>query len=196
MKLLTIIPTVLCCILCMSVTIHAQVGINTMSPTATLHIQDVTTPSTGGGTTSLVDLNFDGYTVSQDFVPDTSCITTDGWVASSSAPSWYICSGCVGSYLYIESDDTECDQNATAIIDFTPTDTSVTLSFDYLIKEYSSGADSFRVYLYDGSSQVGPDIVVIDNTASTTTDSSYSGSLSVTAGAAYSLRIEYIGSFG
>ena len=196
MKLLTIIPTVLCCILCMSVTIHAQVGINTMSPTATLHIQDVTTPSTGGGTTSLVDLNFDGYTVSQDFVPDTSCITTDGWVASSSAPSGYQCSGCVGSYLYIESDDTDCDQDATVIIDFTPTDTSVTLSFDYLFREFSSGADSLRAYLYDGTAQVGADIIFIDNASNTTTDSSYSGSLSVTAGVAYSFRIEYIGSFG
>ena len=196
MKLLTIIPTVLCCILCMSVTIHAQVGINTMSPTATLHIQDVTTPSTGGGTTSIVDINFDSFSGSQEVVTDPDCTTTDGWVLSTSVPSGYQCSGCVGSYLYIESDDTDCDQDATVIIDFTPTATSVTLSFDYLIKEYISGADSLRAYLYDGTAQVGADIIFIDNASSTTTDSSYSGSLSVTAGVAYSFRIEYIGSFG
>ncbi len=178
---------------CISLPLCAQVGINTTSPTATLHIQDTTIPATIGGTIDVINLNFDSYTVVQDFISDLSC-PTNGWSTSNNES--YECNNCDGDYLYIDSDDVGCDQNATAIINFTPTSNSINISFDYLFKEYSSGSDSFRVFLYDGTSQVGSDLVNIDTSSSTTTDDDFSGTVSVIGGTAYSLRIEYIGSFG
>ncbi|WP_452603031.1 hypothetical protein [Pontimicrobium sp. MEBiC06410] len=172
---------------------YSQVGIGTTSPDATLHIVGTTTLGSTGGTTNLINEDFSSYTVIQNYSPDASCTTTTGWITSSTAPATYECSNCVAPYLYIDSDDSGCDQNATALLNFTPTTTSVDLSFDYAVREYSSGADSFRVYLHDGTSQVGANLVNINTGGDT--DTSYSGTLTVTAGTGYSLRLEYIGTY-
>jgi len=173
-----------------------NVGVGNTTPSAKFHITGSTTPSSSGGTVNLLNENFTGYTVVQKFTPDASCSTTTGWQTSNSAPAAYVCASCTGDYLYIDADDSGCDQNATVLMSFTPTNNSVDISFDYLIQEYSSGSDSFRAYLHDGTSQVGGDLVSINNGSSTTTDSYFSGSgIAVIASTTYSLRFEYIGSF-
>ncbi|NQY31107.1 MAG: hypothetical protein HRT69_16780 [Flavobacteriaceae bacterium] len=173
-----------------------NVGVGNTTPSAKFHITGTTTPSSSGGTVNLLNENFTGYTVIQNFTADASCTTTTGWQTSSSAPASYDCTSCTGDYLYIDADDSSCDQNATVLMSFTPTNNSVDISFDYLIREYSSGSDSFRAYLHDGTSQVGADLVSINTGSSTTTDSSFSGSgIAVIASTTYSLRFEYIGSF-
>jgi len=74
-----------------------------------------------------------------------------------------------------------------------PTTTSVDISFDYAVREYSSGADSFRAYLHDGISQVGTDLVNVNTGGDT--DASYSGTISVTASTSYTIRLEYLGTY-
>ncbi|NQY06703.1 MAG: hypothetical protein HRT68_11090, partial [Flavobacteriaceae bacterium] len=143
----------------------------------------------------LIDEDFTGYTVNQSHTTDVSCTTTDGWEVSNSAPASYECTNCVGEYLYVDSDDSSCDQDATVLMSFTPTGTSIDISFDYAFREYSTGSDVFRVYLHDGISQVGVDLLNINNSSSTTTDSSYAGTVSVISGVAHTLRFEYLGSF-
>ena len=173
-----------------------NVGVGNTTPSATFHITGTTTPSSPGGTVNLLNENFTAYSVTQNFTADASCTTTTGWQTSSSAPASYVCTSCTGDYLYIDADDSGCDQDATVLMSFTPTNSSVDISFDYLIREYSSGSDSFRVYLHDGVSQVGADLLSINNGTSTTTDSSFSGTgIAVTASTTYSLRFEYVGSF-
>ncbi len=172
---------------------YSQVGIGTTSPDATLHIVGTTTLGSTGGTTDLINEDFSSYAVIQNYTPDASCTTTSGWVTSSAAPATYECTNCVGSYLYIDSDDSGCDQDATVLMTFVPTTTSVDISFDYAVIEYSSGADSFRVYLHDGVSQVGADLLNVNTGGDT--DASYSGTIAVTANTSYTIRFEYLGTY-
>ncbi len=146
--------------------------------------------TSGGGATSvdLINEDFEGsYTVVQNYTSDPQCTgtATDGWVIGTSDS----CSACAGSLLYINSNKNNCDQNATALISFTPSVTSVDIIFDYEFDERSTSSDSFRVYLHDGTSQVGADLV---NLVDTYANSSYSGSITVVSGIAHSLRFEYI----
>lgn len=172
---------------------YSQVGIGTTSPDATLHIVGTTTLGSTGGTSDLINEDFSSYSITQNYTPDASCTTTTGWITSSVAPATYECTNCIGSYLYIDSDDSGCDQNATVLMTFVPTTTSVDISFDYAVREYSSGADSFRVYLHDGVSQIGADLVNVNTGGDT--DATYSGTISVTASTSYTIRFEYFGTY-
>jgi hypothetical protein len=151
----------------------------------------------GGGPTSvdLVNEDFQSYAdpVPQIFAPgfpDSDCGggSTDGWETGTEFP----CSGCVNTFLTIDSDNGNCSQNATALISFTPTLSTVGIDFDYLFRERSGRNDSFRVYLHDGTAQVGADLLYIDNSFSPTTDASYNGSHAVVPGVTHTLRFEYI----
>ncbi len=144
--------------------------------------------TTSATSVDLINEDFEGsYTVIQNHTPDSDC-STNGWVTSSSNS----CSSCSGSHLYINGSNSNCTQNATALISFTPTVSSVDISFDYLFRERNNKNDSFRVYLHDGTSQVGADLINIDNSGSALTDTSYSGSAAVVAGTPHTLRFEYI----
>jgi len=144
--------------------------------------------STGPTKVNLINENFESYTVVQTYTPDPECPTA-GWVASSAANQ---CSFCTGKTLNINANDnTNCQQNATAKMSFTPTVNSVNISFDYRFREKSSNYDRFRVYLHDGTAQVGADLVNLVNTSGNT---SYYGSLAVVAGTTYTLRFEYVNS--
>jgi len=171
-----------------------KVGIGNTAPTSKFHVTGTTTPAVAGGTSNLINQNFSSYTVTQNYTPDAACTTTSGWTTSSAAPASYVCTTCVAPYLYIDSDDSGCDQIATAYMNFTPTTSSVSVSFGYRYYDYSSSAtDSFRAYLYNNntSTQVGANFFSLTANANTT----YSGTLTVTPGVSYSIRFEYIGTF-
>lgn len=170
-----------------------KIGIGTTAPSSKIHITGTTVPGVTGGTSNLINQNFSSYSVTQNYTPDASCTTTSGWVTSSSAPASYVCSTCVAPYLYIDSDDSGCDQVATAYMNFTPTTSTVNVSFGYRFDEYSSGTDSFRIYLYNNTTaaQVGANLVSVAVDANTT----YSGALTVIPGTSYSIRFEYIGTY-
>jgi len=146
--------------------------------------------TTGGGPT-LVDLineNFEGpYTLVQSHTPDAQC-PTDGWLVSNNDS----CAGCVGSWLNIRAgNNSNCQQDATTLMSFTPATANVDISFDYRFNHRNGGSnyDSFRAYIHDGTSQVGADLVFDEDV---NTNTSYSGSITVAPSVAHTLRFEYI----
>lgn len=169
-----------------------NVGIGNTNPSAKIHITGITSPGTPGGTTQLIDEDFTGYSVNQSHTSDPDCTTTDGWIVSAAPEGTVECAACVGEMLYILSDDSGCVQDATAIMNFTPTSTNVSISFDYRYRDFGTlPDDSFRVYIQTGATQT--DLIPLTNTGA---DTSYSNaSVTVSAGASYSLRFEYMGNF-
>lgn len=148
-----------------------------------------TTPVGGPTSVYLINQNFNSYSVVQSQIPvggDSDCTTpaTAGWIVAAGP-----CSGCSGNTLYINSDKSNCGQNATARMNFTPTVTSVNIKFDYRFSQKTMVADSFRVYLHDGTARVGANLVDLVNTSDNT---SYNGNRTVVAGTTYTLRFEYI----
>ncbi len=136
----------------------------------------------------LVNEDFEGsYTVVQNHVPDGGC-ATNGWEVYNTSLR---CTACSDNVLLIYSFNNSCTQDATAIINFTPSTTSVDLNFDFGFRERSGRLDTFRVYVHNGVSQVGADLVNINNSGNAHTNSSYSGSISVTPGLTHSIRFEY-----
>jgi|GEM_PF-536582 len=136
---------------------------------------------------NLVNQNFNSYTVVQDYTPDPQCTSpaTAGWVISSNNP----CTACAGNQLYINSNKANCGQNATARMSFTPTVSSVNIAFAYRFAQRGSVFDSFRIYLHNGVSQVGADLIYLVNTSADTT---FNGKFDVVPGTTYTLRFEYI----
>lgn len=191
-KVLTIL------ILIFGLTSFGQVGINTTNPTATLHVYGNTTLPSGGGTVNLLNQNFDAsYTVVHSNNGMLGCTGpgTNGWVRTTTGNTNSNCTSCSGGWLWINSDESGCGQNATVRVDFTasPTSTSINISFDYRYNNFSTAPDSFRAYLYNNTTntQVGGDLVNLTTDANT----SYSGSATVVVGNSYSLRFEYQGNF-
>ena len=140
----------------------------------------------------LINEDFDpngSYSVVQNYTADADCTSpaTAGWIISSSNP----CTSCTGNQLYINSNQTSCGQNATATMSFTPTVTSINISFRYKFAHRSTGTsnESFRVYLHNGTAQVGANLVYSSNTNANT---SYSANITVVAGTPYTIRFEYI----
>lgn len=168
-----------------------NVGVGNTAPTAKFHITGTSSGGSGGSTVNLLNENFDTYTVIENN-SSTGC-TVDGWETTTSNAT-VDCTNCAGTWIYIDSDETGCNQNSTAIVNFTsnPTVTTINISFDYRYRDFSTD-DSFRAFLYNNTlgSQVGADLV---NTV-TNADTTYSGTATVISGNSYSLRFEYIGNF-
>ncbi|MEH6764498.1 MAG: hypothetical protein V7655_08355 [Aequorivita antarctica] len=137
----------------------------------------------------LINQNFNSYTVVQSYTTDPQCISpaTAGWVISTSNP----CTTCSGNMLYINSNNSNCGQNATARMSFTPTVSSVDIYFDYRFAQMTGVTDSFRVYLHNGTAQVGPNLI---NLVDTSANTFYKGKFTVVPGTTYTLRFEYINS--
>ena len=183
-------------ILIIGFTSLAQVGINTTSPSAMLHVYGTTVPGSAGGTINLINQNFSSYTVTQNHTNDTDCTgnATQGWVTGTGNTN-VNCTSCTGTWLYISSDALSCGLNSTAIMNFTtaPTTTSINISFAYRYNNFGAAPDSFRAYLYNNttSTQVGANLVSLTTDANT----SFSGTATVVAGNSYSLRFEYQGNY-
>jgi len=143
-------------------------------------------------TNELINEDFSSYSVTQNHTSDSDCNTTDGWEIWNNFSSAYECSACVDDMMFIYGNNSSCTQNATALMSFTPTATEVNVSFAYRLRERSGRNDSFRVYLHDGSSQVGSDLIFVDNSGTVDTNTSYSGTATVVAGVTHTLRFEYI----
>lgn len=137
----------------------------------------------------LINEDFEsGYVVVQNHTPDPQC-PTDGWVNSNNPAT--SCPACAGNTLNIDAGNTSnCQQDATALMSFTPTVSSVDISFDWLFDYRNGSANYFRAYLYDEvlAAQVGADLVY----ATADDDGSYSGTIAVVAGNAHTLRFEYV----
>lgn len=146
--------------------------------------------STGGGGPTSVDLineDFEGAMIGETNNGDPQC-SPAGWAINTPNP----CSACTPNHLYISGQPNNCTQNATAFIGFTPSVASVNISFDYLYRDVSGTADSFRVYLRNETNMVETNLVLVNNSGTVTTNTSYSGTVVVTPGISYTIRFEYI----
>ncbi|WP_320816043.1 hypothetical protein [Flavobacterium sp.] len=176
--------------------IIGQVGINTTSPSAMLHVYGTTVPGTTGGTSNLINQDFTTYTITQNHTTDADCTgnATQGWVVGAGNAN-VNCTSCTGNRLYISSDALSCGLNSTAIMNFTtaPSATSISIGFAYRYNNFGAAPDSFRAYLYNNttSTQVGANFFNLTTDANTT----YSGTATVIAGNSYSLRFEYQGNY-
>jgi hypothetical protein len=172
---------------------NAQVGIGTVNPDATLHIVGTTIPGSSGGLTELLNEDFTGYTVVENNT-STGC-TVDGWENTTIGDAEVNCTSCSGNWLFIDSDESGCTQNATAIIDLTsaPSTTTISINFDYRYNNFGATGDTFRVYLYNNTLNIQQGANLINTTVDANT--SYSNSATVVAGNSYSLRFEYNGDY-
>ncbi|MFC7356573.1 hypothetical protein ACFQO1_02650 [Jejudonia soesokkakensis] len=145
--------------------------------------------TTVDSTSELINEDFEGSpTITQTNTLSGSCFT-NGWRSISTGNR---CADCAGIVMYLSSLNSTCRQNATARFAFTPTTTNIDINFDYRFYEVSGRGDSFRVYLHNGVSQVGPNLININNSGTVDTNTSYSGSATVIPGTTYTLRFEYI----
>ena len=147
--------------------------------------------STAPTSVDLINENFDSHTINQ-INSSSGCgsgSSTNGWIISAGAGT---CTACAGNRLYVNSNKNTCIQNATALISFTPTVSSVNINFDYQMLQKNGTADSFRVYIYDEDNlmQVGANLISLIDTNDNTSYSS--GVITLTPGTAYTLRFEYI----
>lgn len=106
------------------------------------------------------------------------------------------CGSCTDRFVAIEWYGSSCTQDNVFITkQFSPTETSINISFDYLFDHYS--ADYFKVYLHNDTdgSQVGGDLVNV----TVDTDASFSGTVVLSGGNStsdnYSLRFHYYGRY-
>ena len=106
------------------------------------------------------------------------------------------CSSCTGNFAAIEWYGNSCTQdNVFVTKQFSPSETTISISFDYLFDHYS--ADYFEVYLYNDTdgSQVGVDLIYV----TVDTDASFSGSVNLTGDNStsdnYTLRFHYYGKY-
>jgi hypothetical protein len=157
---------------------------NVISQT-TLLSEDFSSMSTGYVTQSV--------STSSNYQVVNNC-TSETWEVTTSHNEE--CGSCTGRFAAIEWYGSSCTQDNVFITkQFSPTETAISISFDYLFDHYS--ADYFEVYLYnetDGS-QVGVDLVYV----TIDTDDSFSGSVNLTGGNStsdnYSLRFHYYGRY-
>lgn len=173
-----------------------NVGIGNTNPETKLHVTGVTTigsSGTIGATVELLNENFTTYTVNQNYTPNTSCTTSDGWESGTYGGSYGIDGSNTGSYLYISSENLSCVQNATAIVgSFSPTATSITISFDYNYQDFDLD-DSFNVVLFNETTPSLTSALIPSTT--TTIEETYSNTVSVIPGNSYSIRFQYLGEY-
>ena len=147
-------------------------------------------------------LSEDFSSMSTGFVTTTSSTTSNYQIVNNCiSETWEVvtshsekCGSCVDRFAAIEYFGSSCTQdNVFVTKQFSPSETTISISFDYLFDHYSS--DYFEVYLYNDTdgSQVGVDLVYV----TTDTDASFSGNVNLTGDNStsdnYTLRFHYYG---
>lgn len=154
------------------------------------------------GQTTLLEEDFSS--MSTGYVTQSSSTTSNYQIVNNCTyETWEVvtshgekCSSCTGRFAAIEWYGSSCTQdNVFVTKQFSPSETTISISFDYLFDHYTS--DYFEVYLYnetDGA-QVGVDLVYV----TVDTDASFSGSVNLSGNNStsdsYSLRFHYYGKY-
>ncbi len=154
------------------------------------------------GQTTLLSEDFSS--VSTGFVTTSSSTTSNYQIVNNcNSETWEVvtshdekCGSCTGRFAAIEYFGSSCTQDNIFITkQFSPSETTISISFDYLFDHYS--ADYFEVYLYNETDgvQVGVDLVYV----TADIDASFSGSVNLSGNNSisdnYSLRFHYYGKY-
>lgn len=149
-------------------------------------------------------LSEDFTSMSTGFITTVSSTTSNYQIVNNcSIETWELvtthqeeCSSCSGKYVGIYYQGSSCTQdNVFVTKQFSPSQTTISISFDYAFDYYSSGTNYFEAYLYnetDGA-QVGSDLVYHTSDQNT----SFNGSVNLTGNNStsdnYTLRFHYYG---
>ena len=168
-----------------------NIGIGNTTPTTKLHISGTTVPASSGATT-LYTNDFTSGGVTNTLNAGNGCTTSPNiWhVSATSADA--SCTTCTGNRAYIEN-SISCSQDQTFTEgNFTPTTTSIDISFNYGFDDFLNGS-YFIVTLYNETTSTTSATLLNLNTDAL--DTSYSGTHTVITGNNYSLKFQYIGDF-
>jgi len=170
-----------------------NVGVGNVAPTTQFHVTGTTVPGSVGGPTVLYYNDFSSGSLSNTLNAGNACTTSPNiWhiePAATTHTTWATCTPCAGARAYIKWTNA-CAQNQTATVGtFTPTTTSITVSFNYGF--YYSGSSLFRVTLYNQTT--GMTVATPVSLSSTLRNATYSGTHTVVAGNVYSLKFQFVG---
>ncbi|WP_320814129.1 hypothetical protein [Flavobacterium sp.] len=168
-----------------------NVGVGNTAPSTQFHVTGTTVPGSAGGMTILYSNNFSTGALSNTLNAGNTCTTSPNiWHVTTVNSTQASCTTCTAERAYIKWG--ACVQDQTLKVgNFTPTTTSINVSFNYGYKHYNNG-DSFVVTLYNETT--GTTTSTPLSLTSTSINATYSGALTVVAGNNYSLRFRYKGS--
>lgn len=167
-----------------------NVGIGNTAPSALLHLTGTTVPSSGG-TSTLYTNDFSSGGITNILNGGNGCTVSPNIWHISATSSNASCTTCTGNRVYINY-SSSCVQDQTFVEgNFTPTTTSVDISFNYGYDDFSGATDSFIVTLYnETTSSVTATLL---NLTTDALNSTYSSTETVTIGDNYSIRFQYTG---
>jgi len=167
-----------------------NVGVGNTAPSSLFHITGTTIPASSG-TGTLYSNDFSSGGVTNTLNAGNGCTVSPNIWHISTTSSNGSCTTCTGNRVYI-SYSGSCVQDQTFVEgNFTPTTTSVDISFNYGYDDFSGATDNFVVTLYnETTSSVTATLL---NLTSDALNSTYSSTQTVTIGENYSLRFQYIG---
>lgn len=166
-----------------------NVGVGNTAPTTKFHVTGTTVPASSGLTT-LYTNDFSSGGVTNTLNAGNGCTTSPNiWHVSATSAN-ASCTTCTGNRAYIEY-SFSCAQDQTFTEgNFTPTTTSVDISFNYGFDDFINGS-FFIVTLYNETTATTTATLL--NLNADALDASYSGTHTVVAGNNYSLKFQYIG---
>ncbi len=167
-----------------------NVGIGNTAPSSLLHLTGTTVPSSGG-TSTLYTNDFSSGGITNILNGGNGCTVSPNIWHISTTSSNASCTTCTGNRVYINY-SSSCVQDQTFVEgNFTPTTTSVDISFNYGYDDYSGATDNFVATLYNETT--ASVTATLLNLTTDALNSTYSSTQAVTIGDNYSIRFQYVG---
>ena len=168
-----------------------NVGVGNAAPSAKFHVTGSTVVGSAGGLTTLYSNDFSSGTVTSVAAGANTCVGgTSIWHISPTSTN-SSCTTCTGDRAYILYSGT-CIQDQTLVEgNFTPTTTSIDISFNYGYGDFS-GTDSFTITLYNETT-ASVTATLVGPLTTDAYDATHSSTQTVVIGNDYSLRFQYIG---
>ncbi|MFD0963541.1 hypothetical protein [Pseudofulvibacter geojedonensis] len=169
-----------------------NVGVGNTAPSAKFHVTGSTVVGSAGGLTTLYSNDFSSGTVTSVAGGANTCVGgTSVWHISATSVN-ASCTTCNGDRAYILYSGT-CVQDQTLIEGtFTPTTTSIDISFNYSYNDYIGPDDSLTITLYNETT-ASVTATLESHAGADALDASHTSTQTVIAGNNYSLRFQYTG---
>lgn len=158
---------------------------NVISQTTTLYSNDFESSTTGYITSTTKTDDVWKY----EWSSHSSCASTDIWRVDNSG-GYGTAGDITGNYVSIDYGSQSCVQDVSfATKEFTPTQNTINVSFDWSFKDYTGSTLIIKLYDSDGN----PIHTLVN--VSSDDNAKYIGSLAVTAGTTYTIDFRYTASW-